>query len=146
MKCLVTGDAGSAGSYVAMALLGAAHDGTVLDHLITRQFRAISSGIGFLQINPLDQSDTVYAVSPASRDVARDLAELPFVGSFMRHLLPYLATDRMESINLIEPGLRHGVLRPVFSSAVAPVGGHDHLSPITDDAVSVPSPMRCALV
>lgn len=134
MKCLVTGGAGFIGSHVAIALLDAGHDVTVLDNLSTGHRRAIPDGAGFLNIDLRDAEATQKAVSSRKWDGILHFAALSLVGDSMREPFHYLGTNFMTSLNLIEACVRSEVERFVFSSTAALFGGEGRAMPIADDA------------
>ncbi|AQS88727.1 UDP-glucose 4-epimerase [Neoasaia chiangmaiensis NBRC 101099] len=138
MKCLVTGGAGFVGSHVAMSLLDAGHDVTVLDDLSTGHRAAVPPGARFLHVDLADATATEEAVASERWDAVLHFAALSLVGVSMREPFHYLRRNYITALNLIESCTRHGVKRFVFSSTAALFGGDDRPPPIADDALIDP--------
>ncbi|QDH15514.1 UDP-glucose 4-epimerase GalE [Oecophyllibacter saccharovorans] len=134
MKCLVTGGAGFVGSHVALSLLDAGHEVTILDDLSTGYREAVPAQADFHQVDLGDAQATRNVVESQDWDAVLHFAALSLVGHSMQKPYYYLGRNTQTSLNLIEACATSGVKRFVFSSTAALFGGEDRTPPIADDA------------
>lgn len=138
MKCLVTGGAGFVGSHVALELLDAGHEVTILDNLSTGHRRALPEGCNFIELD-LALGDELHTVIAQGWDVVFHFAALSLVGASMKEPFHYLRSNFDNSLNLIEACALGGVKRFVFSSTAALFGGAERKELIPADALIEPN-------
>lgn len=134
MRCLVTGGAGFVGSHVALSLLDAGHQVTVLDNLSTGHRAAIPKGAIFAEADLAEAHAVEAVVADGPWDAVLHFGALSLVGDSMKQPLHYLRRNTFTSLNLIEACVKHDVKRFVFSSTAALFGGEDRTAPLADDA------------
>jgi UDP-glucose 4-epimerase len=137
MKLLVTGGAGYIGSVVAVRLLEAGHEITVLDNLERGHRDAVPSGARLVVADLLDQPAVQDAVGEGFDGVLH-FAALALVGESVAHPDRYYRTNVAGTLNLLEAMHAGGVQRLVFSSTCAVYGQPDEI-PIAETAPPMPT-------
>ncbi|QNT77971.1 UDP-glucose 4-epimerase GalE [Entomobacter blattae] len=132
-KYLVTGGAGYVGIHVVLALLEAGHEVAVLDNLSRGHRKYIPKLVEFFKIDLADKVGVEQVVASQPWDGVLHFAALSLVGESMRDPFLYLRQNYMNSLNLIEACVKHGIKRFVFSSTAALFGGVQ-TPPIADTA------------
>ena len=131
MKVLVTGGAGYIGSHVVAALGARGYDVLVYDNLSTGYRDSLLCGrliVGDLgDTGKLDR--TIREYGP---DAVMHFAGSIQVGESVLDPLKYYSNNSVNTINLLDAMMRHGVARFIFSSTAA-VYGDPKTVPITED-------------
>jgi UDP-glucose 4-epimerase len=135
VRLLVTGGAGYIGSVVAVHLLRAGHEVTVLDDLSTGHADAVPDGAEFVQ-GDLDAAGAV--VSRTTFDGVLHFAAKSVVGESVEHPERYWHNNVGGTMALLDALRRAGVPRLVFSSTAATYGEPDEV-PITETAATRPT-------
>lgn len=138
MTTLVTGGAGYIGSHMVLELLERGEEVVVLDNLSS----------GFSWAVPADA--TLFIGDVGDRNLVRKLLQdhkvtsiVHFAGSIqvaesVRHPVQYYRNNTVNSLNLIEAAIEHGVEAFVFSSTAA-VYGAAGAEPVTEEAPMAPT-------
>ena len=137
MKLLVTGGAGYIGSVVASFLLGAGHEGVVLDNLSRGHRDAVPEGAALVEVDLLDAQGLGEALAPGF-DAVLHFAALSLVGESVDQPVRYFRTNLGGTLNLLDAMRDAGVGRLVFSSTAATYGAPATI-PITEDAPALPT-------
>ncbi|MDQ3284349.1 MAG: UDP-glucose 4-epimerase GalE [Actinomycetota bacterium] len=137
MRLLVTGGAGYIGSVVALQLLEASHEVTVLDDLSKGHEAAIPSEADFVRIDLLDTQGLRETLAGGYGDVLH-FAALSLVGESVEHPGRYYRTNVAGTLNLLEAMVDTGVPRLVFSSTAAVYGEPEEV-PIPESAPTRPT-------
>ncbi|MGE0812025.1 MAG: UDP-glucose 4-epimerase GalE [Vicinamibacterales bacterium] len=137
-RVLVTGGAGYIGSHVAVELLAAGYDVTVVDNLSTGSASALDrvravtgQPLGFVQADLRDEAllDTAFAAAPLAAVV--HLAAMKSPLESLQKPLEYYDCNVHGGLCLLRAMTRHGVRRLVFSSTAA-VYGDARFLPVTE--------------
>lgn len=139
MKLLVTGGAGYIGSVVALQLIGAGHEVTVLDNLSKGHEPAVptEAGAGFVRADLLD-AQRLAEVLAGGYDGVLHFAALSLVGESVEQPGRYYRTNVGGTLNLLEAMRDAGVPRLVFSSTAAVYGEPEEV-PIPETAPTRPT-------
>ncbi len=137
MKLLVTGGAGYVGSVVALQLLEAGHELTVLDDLSRGHRQALPAGAAHAEVDLLDREGTA-AVVAEGFDGVLHFAALALVGESVEQPEIYWRTNVTGTLNLLDGMREAGVKRLVFSSTCATYGQPDRV-PIREDESTTPT-------
>jgi UDP-glucose 4-epimerase len=135
-KILVTGGAGYIGSHTVAMLLKQGHDVLVYDNLST----GVSSNVNCPLIVG-DLSDTVLldkVFSENQIDMVMHFAASIIVEESVQHPEKYFQNNVINSLNLLNSMVKHGVKKFVFSSSAAVYGSPDH-SPIDEEQPTNPA-------
>jgi len=131
MKILVTGGAGYIGSHVVAFLGARGHDVLVYDNLSTGYRDSLL--YGRLEVGDLGDTDRLdRAVGEYRPEAVMHFAGSIQVGESVREPLKYYVNNSINTVNLLESMMRHGVGHFVFSSTAA-VYGDPRTVPITED-------------
>ncbi len=133
MKLLVTGGAGYIGSVVASQLLASGHDVVVVDDLSTGHRDAVPDAAEFVRCGVDDAGD----VLDTSFDAVLHFAAKSLVSESVQDPQTYWWNNVAGSLWLLDAMAAAGVRRLVFSSTAATYGEPD-VTPITEDAVTMP--------
>ncbi|HEX3814018.1 MAG TPA: UDP-glucose 4-epimerase GalE [Mycobacteriales bacterium] len=135
MRLLVTGGAGYIGSVVAVHLLDAGHEVTVVDDLSTGHADAVPAGAQFVQTG-------IDAVGPllagGGFDGVLHFAAKSLVGESVEHPERYWRGNIVATLALLDAIRDAGVPRMVFSSTAATYGEPTQV-PITETAPTAPT-------
>jgi UDP-glucose 4-epimerase len=137
VRLLVTGSAGYIGSVVALQLLEAGHEVTVLDDLSKGHEAAIPSEADFVRIDLLDTQGLRETFAGGYGGVLH-FAALSLVGESFEHPGRYYRTNVAGTLNLLEAMVDTGVPRLVFSSTAAVYGEPEEI-PIPETAPTRPT-------
>jgi UDP-glucose 4-epimerase len=137
VRLLVTGSAGYIGSVVALQLLEAGHEVTVLDDLSKGHEAAIPSEADFVRIDLLDTQGLRETFAGGYGGVLH-FAALSLVGESVEHPGRYYRTNVAGTLNLLEAMVDTGVPRLVFSSTAAVYGEPEEV-PIPESAPTRPT-------
>lgn len=132
MRVLVTGGAGYIGSVVTAQLLGAGHDVTVLDDLSTGHRDAVPEGATLVESDIRDAGRALAGV-----DAVLHFAAKALVAESMAHPELYWWTNVVGTLRLLDAMRTAGVRTLAFSSTAATYG-EPAVSPITEDAPTLP--------
>ena len=139
MKLLVTGGAGYIGSVVALQLLEAGHEVTVLDDLSKGHEAAVPEGTGLVRADLLD-ADRLTEVLAGGYDGVLHFAALSLVGESVEQPGRYYRANLVGTLNLLEAMRAANVTRLVFSSTAAAYGEPEaELVPIPETAPTQPT-------
>lgn len=132
MKVFVTGGAGYIGSHVVKALGESGYEVLTYDNLSTGHKWAVL--YGKLVIGDLSQRDLLKKVIEDFRpDIVMHFAASIVVPESVRFPLKYYKNNTLNTINLLDVMLEHGVKRFIFSSSAAVYGIPERL-PVDEDA------------
>ena len=137
MRLLVTGGAGYIGSVVALQLLEAGHEVTVLDDLSKGHEAAVPSKAGFVRASLLDAQRLTETLS-GGYDGILHFAALSLVGESVEQPGRYYRANVAGTLNLLEAMRAAGVPRLVFSSTAAVYGEPEEV-PIPESAPTRPT-------
>ena len=121
MKLLVTGGAGYIGGVVALQLVEAGHEVTVLDNLSKGHEAAIPEDAGFVRADLLD-AERLADVLAGGYEGVLHFAALSLVGESVEQPGRYYRANVTGTLNLLEAMRVAGVPRLVFSSTAAVYG------------------------
>ena len=121
MKLLVTGGAGYIGGIVALQLVEAGHEVTVLDNLSKGHEATVPEGAGFFRADLLD-AERLTDILAGGYEGVLHFAALSLVGKSVEQPGPYYHANVAGTLNLLEAMRAVGVPRLVFSSAAAVYG------------------------
>lgn len=119
MRVLVTGGAGYIGSATAQAFIDAGHEVTVLDNLFRGHREAIPADAQFVQADISGRGALNAIFQLGHFDAVAHFAALIEAGESMQKPSLYFRANVVNSQNLLEVMLDHGVKRLVFSSTAA---------------------------
>ena len=137
MRLLVTGGAGYIGSVVALQLLEAGHEVTVLDDLSKGHEAAVPSEAGFVRASLLDAQRLTETLC-GGYDGILHFAALSLVGESVEQPGRYYRANVAGTLNLLEAMRAAGVPRLVFSSTAAVYGEPEDV-PIPESAPTRPT-------
>jgi UDP-glucose 4-epimerase len=132
MNIFVTGGAGYIGSATAEALLGAGHNVTVYDSLVTGYQLAVPGGARFIQADLADGEALNAALAAEAYDAIMHFAAFIEAGESMKDPARFYRNNLTNSLELIESATRAGVGRFVLSSTAAVYCSSDE--PLTEDS------------
>jgi UDP-glucose 4-epimerase len=137
VKLLVTGGAGYIGSVVALQLVEAGHEITVLDDLSKGHERAVPEGASFVRGGLLDGEALSQVLTPGYDGVLH-FAALSLVAESVEQPGRYYRTNVAGTLNLLDAMRAAGVPRLVFSSTAAVYGEPEEV-PIPETAPTRPT-------
>ena len=137
MKLLVTGGAGYIGSVVALQLVEAGHEVTVLDNLSKGHERAIPEGTDFVREDLLDARALSQVLDPGYDGVLH-FAALSLVGESVEQPGLYYRTNVAGTLNLLDAMRAADASQLVFSSTAAVYGEPEEV-PIPETATTRPT-------
>jgi len=131
-KILVTGGAGYIGSHVVKALGESGYDVLVLDNLSTGYRESVL--YGKLVVGDLKDVDCIDEVLDTYKpDAVMHFAASIKVEESVQKPLLYYKNNALNTVNLLESMLKHGVYRFIFSSTAA-VYGIPETTPVSESA------------
>jgi UDP-glucose 4-epimerase len=136
VRLLVTGGAGYIGSVVALQLLEAGHEVTVLDDLSKGHEAGVPGEAGYVRVDLLDAQRLTETLA-GGYDGVLHFAALSGRG-VGRATGRYYRTNVAGTLNLLEAMRDAGVPRVVFSSTAAVYGEHEEI-PIPESAPTWPT-------
>ncbi len=131
MRVLVTGGAGYIGSVAAAYLLRAGHEVVVYDSLVRGYRAAVPREAAFVLGDVGDQAALDAAFEMHRPDAVMHFAAFIEAGESMREPGKFFHNNVVNSLNLIEAMMAHGVERIVFSSTAAVYASKD--SPLAEE-------------
>lgn len=139
MRILVTGGAGYIGSHVALRLVEAGHDVTVLDNLSTGHRWAVPSECTFVEGSTGDEVclERLFD-SRAAFDAVMHFAANTDVGESVLNPAKYYENNTVNTIHVISAALKAGVKSFIFSSTAA-VYGEQNAGIVDEQAQTSPS-------
>jgi UDP-glucose 4-epimerase len=137
MRLLVTGGAGYIGSVVALQLVEAGHEVTVLDNLSKGHEAAVPGGVRFVWGDLLDREELSRVLASGGYDGVLHFAALSLVAESAEQPGRYYRTNVAGTLNLLEAMRVAGVPCLVFSSTAA-VYGEPEETPIPETAPTRP--------
>ena len=137
MKLLVTGGAGYIGSVVALQLLEAGHEVTVLDDLSKGHKSAVPEDTHFVRGDLLDEEGLSRTLASGYEGVLH-FAALSLVAESVEQPGRYYRANVVGTLNLLNAMLEVGIPRLVFSSTAAVYGEPEEV-PITEKAPTRPT-------
>ncbi len=138
MKVVVTGGAGYIGGTVAVQLMQAGHQVTILDSLVHAQRKYVPEGATFVQVDLAERArveEILREVQPAG---VLHFAALIEAGESMQKPELYFRNNTASTLSLLEAMLAAGVNKLVFSSTAA-VYGEPAFVPIPENAALQPT-------
>ncbi len=132
MNIFLTGGAGYIGSAATRVLLGAGHDVTVYDSLVTGYRQAIPPDVAFIHADLADREKLIESLRDGGYDAVMHFAAFIEAGESMRDPGKYFRNNVAYSINLIEACVKTGVKRFVLSSTAAVYASSD--DPLSEDS------------
>ena len=138
MKVVVTGGAGYIGGTVAVQLMQAGHEVTILDSLVHAQRKYVPEGATFVQVDLAERArveEILREVQPAG---VLHFAALIEAGESMQKPELYFRNNTASTLSLLEAMLAAGVNKLVFSSTAA-VYGEPAFVPIPENAALQPT-------
>jgi UDP-glucose 4-epimerase len=137
LKLLVTGGAGYIGSVVALQLLEAGHEVTVLDDLSKGHKRAVPEDTHFVRGDLLDEEGLSRTLASGYEGVLH-FAALSLVAESVEQPGRYYRANMVGTLNLLNAMLEVGIPRLVFSSTAAVYGEPEEV-PITEKEPTRPT-------
>ena len=132
MHVLVVGGAGYIGSVTVDQLIGAGHEVTVIDSLISGHLTAVHPDVEFVNADIRDEEALTRLFATHSFDAVINYGGYIQAGESVTHPGRYFANNISGAITLINTMLTYDVTRLVFSSSAA-VYGEPAVIPITED-------------
>jgi UDP-glucose 4-epimerase len=137
VRLLVTGGAGYIGSVIALQLLEAGHEVTVVDNLSKGHEAAVPGEAGFVRVDLLD-AQRLTEVLAGGYDGVLHFAALSLVGESVEQPGRYYRVNVAGTLNLLEAMRSASVPRLVFSSTAAVYGEPEEV-PISETAPTRPT-------
>jgi UDP-glucose 4-epimerase len=137
MNILVTGAAGYIGSVITERLLESGHGVIALDNLQQGHRQALDHGARFVKADLGDRAALDEILKTDRIDAVMHMAASSLVGESMTNPGKYFNNNIVNSLNLLNTMVAHGVTRLVFSSSAAVYGIPERV-PITEAAPAVP--------
>jgi UDP-glucose 4-epimerase len=132
MNIFLTGGAGYIGSAATRMLLGAGHQVTVYDSLVTGYRQAVPPGAQFIHADLANREKLLVSLRNGGYDAVMHFAAFIEAGESMQDPGKYFWNNVALSINLIEACVQAGVKRFVLSSTAAVYVSSDN--PLTEDS------------
>jgi UDP-glucose 4-epimerase len=132
MNIFLTGGAGYIGSAATRMLMGAGHQVTVYDSLVTGYRQAVPPGAQFIHADLADRDKLLVSLRNGGYDAVMHFAAFIEAGESMRDPGKYFWNNVVLSIHLIEACVQADVKRFVLSSTAAVYVSSD--SPLTEDS------------
>jgi UDP-glucose 4-epimerase len=132
MNILVTGGAGYIGSATAEALIGAGHQVTVYDSLVTGHRAAVPDGAAFVEADLADSHALAETLTGQAFDAVMHFAAFIEAGESMKEPGRFYHNNFTNTLTLMETAVRAGVGRFVLSSTAAVFQSSDE--PLTEDS------------
>ncbi len=135
MNIIVTGGAGYVGSNIALALLDAGYEVTIIDNLSTGNERLIPSKAEFIKCNINDIEKLESLISKKKFTAIMHFAGFVEVEESVSYPEKYFENNTTNSINLFDLCLKNGLSNIIFSSTATVYGNTAHKGLIseTDD-------------
>lgn len=135
-EILVVGGAGYIGSHMVKMLIESGYDVVVLDNLSTGYRDAVLGG-RFVHGDLADQALLDRLLTEHRFDGVMHFASLIQVGESVRAPDKYYRNNVVETLNLLDTMVKHGVTKLIFSSTAA-VYGEPRYTPIDENHPTVP--------
>jgi UDP-glucose 4-epimerase len=132
MNILVTGGAGYIGSATAEALIGAGHQVTVYDSLVTGHRAAVPDGAAFVEADLSDSHALAETLTGQAFDAVMHFAAFIEAGESMKEPGRFYHNNFTNTLTLMETAVRAEVGRFVLSSTAAVFQSSDE--PLTEDS------------
>ena len=130
MKILVVGGAGYIGSHMVKWLLSAGHDVTTFDNLSKGYREAVQGGV-FIKGDLASIEQLEQLLMADSFDAVMHFASFIEVGESVREPAKYYRNNLINTQNLLDAMVKHGVNRFIFSSTAA-IFGEPQYTPIDE--------------
>lgn len=137
MKILITGGAGYIGSIVTEQLIEDGKSVVALDNLKQGHREAVLPGAAFVQIDLANLGELDYVFRHYQMESVIHLAADSLVGDSMNDPKGFFQNNVINSVNLLDTMLKHGVYQIIFSSSAA-VYGEPQKIPIEENDVKEP--------
>ena len=138
MKVVVTGGAGYVGGTVAVQLMQAGHEVTILDSLVHAQRKYVPEGATFLQVDLAERERVEAILRDVKPEGVLHFAALIEAGESMQKPEVYFRNNTASTLSLLEAMHATGVGKLVFSSTAA-VYGEPAFVPIPENAALQPT-------
>ena len=138
MKLVVTGGAGYVGGTVAVQLLQAGHEVTVIDSLVHAERKYVPEGATFVQMDLADRGGVERVLCESGAEGVLHFAALIEAGESMQKPELYFRNNTASTLSLLEAMRAAGVNKLVFSSTAA-VYGEPAFVPIPENAALQPT-------
>jgi UDP-glucose 4-epimerase len=136
MRILVTGGAGYIGSFTTRALQEAGHEVVVFDNLSYGHRQAVQAELVVADLGDVAAIDA--CMEKGQFDAIVHFAASIEAGESMKHADWFFQNNVVNSINLLNAAVRHGIDKLVFSSTAAVYGDEVEL-PIKETEPTAPS-------
>ena len=138
MKVVVTGGAGYIGGTVALRLLAAGHEVTILDSLVHAQRKYVPEGAQFVDVDLAERARVEEILRDVQPEGVLHFAALIEAGESMQKPELYFRNNTASTLSLLEAMHATGVKKLVFSSTAA-VYGEPEAVPIPESAKLEPT-------
>lgn len=138
MKLVVTGGAGYVGGTVAVQLLKAGHEVTIIDSLVHAQRKYVPEGATFVQLDLAQREQVEEVLRQSGAEGVLHFAALIEAGESMQKPELYFRNNTASTLSLLEGMHTTGVKKLVFSSTAA-VYGEPAFVPIPENAALQPT-------
>ncbi len=138
MKVVVTGGAGYVGGTVAIQLMQAGHEVTIVDSLVHAQRKYVPEGATFVQADMGDRARMEQVLRDSGAEGVLHFAALIEAGESMQKPEIYFQNNTARTLALLEAMHATGVRKLVFSSTAA-VYGEPEAVPIPESAKLEPT-------
>ena len=138
MKVVVTGGAGYIGGTVALQLIAAGHEVTILDSLVHAQRRYVPEGARFIDVDLAERARVEEILREVQPEGVLHFAALIEAGESMQKPEMYFRNNTASTLSLLEAMQATGVKKLVFSSTAA-VYGEPAFVPIPENATLQPT-------
>jgi len=138
MKVVVTGGAGYVGGTVAIQLMAAGHEVTIIDSLVHAERKYVPEGATFVQADLAERERVEQVLRDSGAEGVLHFAALIEAGESMQKPEIYFRNNTASTLSLLEAMHNTGVNKLVFSSTAA-VYGEPAFVPIPESAVLQPT-------
>lgn len=138
MKVVVTGGAGYVGGTVAIQLMQAGHEVTIVDSLVHAQRKYVPEGATFVEADIADRARMEQVLRDSGAEGVLHFAALIEAGESMKKPELYFQNNTASTLALLEAMQATGVKKLVFSSTAA-VYGEPEAVPIPETAQLKPT-------
>ena len=137
MRVLVSGGAGYIGSHMVLALLDAGQAPVIIDDFSTGHEKLVPSGVPLFRGNVGDSALVAEICDSHKIDAVAHFAASIVVSESVADPLKYYLNNTVNTTRFIAACVDAGIKRFVFSSTAA-VYGNQEITPINEDAITLP--------
>ena len=138
MKLVVTGGAGYVGGTVAIQLMEAGHEVTIIDSLVHAERKYVPAGATFVEADLAERTRVEQVLRDSGAEGVLHFAALIEAGESMQKPELYFRNNTASTLALLEAMRATGVTKLVFSSTAA-VYGEPAFVPIPENAALQPT-------